>query len=168
MAYRLVHSSRTPEWQTYEGEGEVCVHYWDGYTTATALANATNESVRDYGGTPLSLRIWQDGDHWKVESVVHGSPFLLWPAILGLIKLIIIIGVIVLLVWAAKVVLTGVRDIVWGPPPIIDPDTGDIIWEPEPIFPANIIPILLGVAVVGGGIYLLTRTKGKAPVPRPT
>lgn len=167
MAYRLVHSSRTPEWQTYEGEGEVCVHYWDGYTTATALANATNESVRDYGGTPLSIRIWREGDRWKVESVVHGSPILPWAAILGLIKLIIIIGIIILLVWAARVVLTGVRDIVWGPPPIINPDTGEVEWEPTPIIPATMIPILVGAAVVGGGIYLLTRTKGKAPVSRP-
>lgn len=164
MAYKLVHQETTPEWQTYEGEGEVGVAEFQGETTLAVLVAATKQEIAAQGGTLLSLRVWRDGNLWKTEAVVHASPFL-WGVIIVAIALIALIAVIV---WAARTVLTGVRDIVWGPPPIIgtDPETGEpiVIWEPEPIISPTVIKIAVGtlvIGVIGVGIYLLVpRLKG--------
>lgn len=160
MAYKLVHREPTPEWQTYEGGAEVGVAVFEGETTVATLVSATKQEIAKEGGTLLSLRVWRDGNLWKTESVVHASPFA-WAIVIVAIALIALIAVIV---WAVRSVATGVRDIVWGPPPVIDPDTGEIIWEPEPIISPTVIKIAVGVAVIGVigvGIYLLApRLKG--------
>lgn len=158
MAYKRVHQETTPEWQIYEGEGEVGVAEFEGETTISVLVAATKQEIAVQGGTLLSLRVWRDGNLWKTESVVHASP-LLWNLIIIAIALIC---VIVVIAWAARTVLTGVRDIVWGPPPILvtDPETGEpvVIWEPEPIISSTVIKIAVGtlvIGVVGVGLYLL-------------
>lgn len=160
MAYKRVHQETTPEWQTYEGGGEVGVAVFQGETTTAVLVAATKQEIAAQGGTLLSLRVWRDGNLWKTESVVHASP-LLWNVIIVAIALIAVIAVIA---WAFRSVSTGVRDIVWGPPPIIDPETGEVIWEPEPIISPTVIKIAVGtlvIGVIGVGIYLLVpRLKG--------
>jgi len=163
MAYRRVHQETTPEWQTYEGEGEVGVAEFEGQTTIAVLVAATKQEIAAQGGTLLSLRVWRDGNLWKTESVVHASP-LLWGIIIVAIALIAVIAVIA---WAVRLVSTGVRDIVWGPPPIIGTDEEGnpvVIWEPEPIISSTVIKIAVGtlvIGVIGVGIYLLVpRLKG--------
>lgn len=160
MAYRLVYRAITAEGEIYDGEFEDCITLYEGATTAEALASATISAVAQQGGTLLSIRIWQDGSSWKIETTAHGSPLLPWWAII-LIILAICVGLAVV-IYGLITLSQKVIDLIYGPPPIIDPETGEVIYQPSAISKTIGTIAIIGVILVGSYLFLKAKPWEKA------